>query len=113
MSEVETLDINETKKDEKKKKGWKKPRKAYEVTIQFWDDEENEFSYRTEQILDSELNADVMNNLISYYYWLYGDDNYDILEEVREIDIYSWKEFKYGMWRGFYELYGDGEDLHV
>jgi hypothetical protein len=97
----------------KTQKLWKKGKKVYEVTIQYWDSEEDEFAYQTEHILENELDADLMNNLISYYNWLYGDDNYDILEEVDEIEIWSWKEFRQGRWRGFYTMYGDGEELHV
>jgi hypothetical protein len=97
----------------KTQKVWKKGKKVYEVTIQSWDDDENEFVYQKEHILENELDADLMNDLLSYYNWLYGDDNYDIVEEVEEIEIWSWKEFRQGRWRGFYTMYGDGEELHV
>lgn len=112
--------MSEVENENKKKKGlWKKPKMAHRITIETkdWmchDDDGNEITATSiEDILDSELDSDIMNDLYTYYRWLYGDEGFEIIKS-EVVEIWSWKEMKgTTRFRNFYELYGDGEDLHV
>jgi hypothetical protein len=101
---------------------WKKPRKVYRVhcrsTETVTQDDGNVYvdeHHWVEDILESELNADLMSDLHCYYGWLWCTDQSDWeIVDVEELEIWSAKELRIdARWRSFNTRFGMGEDLHV
>lgn len=99
----------------------KKPKEYYKIEIQIekkYDDYEDFYDIREEYILQNELDSDLMNDLISYYTWLYGDGNYEFIRcetytpRDRNIDRVKYIT-KNQVWQGFYHKYKNGQELSV
>jgi len=89
------------------KQKWKKPKVVYRLTAK----EFNADDEWIDDILETELNADVMTDYYAHYNWLFGD--WDIVN-VQCLEIGCWADVRQtGRWREFYTLYKCGEDLHV
>lgn len=92
----------------------KKPKEYYKIMIQIEDD----YDIHEEYVLMNELNSDMMNDIISYYSWLYGDMKYKFIScepytpRDRNIDKVK-HQTRNQVWRDFYSKYGDGEHLSI
>lgn len=96
---------------------WKHPKIVHRLTIETKEcecyDDEVIIATQIEDILDRELSPDVMNDLHTYYTFLYSNYGFEIVK-TEMVEIWSWKEMQGSTrWRGFYAMYGDGQDLHV
>ena len=94
---------------------WKKPKLVHRVTVHVYDVLDGELVHDVwvEDILDSELSPDEMDNFHSYYGWLGSDYGYDIAK-AELVEIWNWSEKKHQHYRkDFYKLWGDGENLTV
>lgn len=90
---------------------WKHKKNAYRLTIEIQDPDDESYTL-TEDVLETDLNADDMTDFHAYYNW-YGEYGWEIVQ-VEEIELWDWKDMRIGgKWRKFYELYGDGQELSI
>jgi site-specific DNA-methyltransferase (adenine-specific) len=89
------------------KSTWKKPKAIYRLTIVCGEDTLHE------DLLLDETTPEAMTDFYSYFNWLFGEDDWEIVE-CEEDEIMCWKDMRASQrWRGFYRDYGEGADLHL
>ena len=90
---------------------WKTPKQAYRVLIEVYEPDDDNFTVE-EDILEEEITPDAMSNFYTFWDW-FACDGYEIIK-VKPIEIWDWKEMLVkNKWRGFYDDFGDGEDLSI